>query len=49
MQCVESNQLHRMAPHLADSQHAIIQDMITSKLFEDDEIANTAGCSPRGV
>jgi transposase len=38
-----------MAPHLADSQHAMIQDMVTSKLFKDEEIAKTVGCSPRGV
>jgi transposase len=44
-----TNSIEWMAPHLADSQHAMIQDMVTSKLFEDDEIANTVGCSPRGV
>jgi transposase len=38
-----------MAPHLAESQHAMIQDMATSKLFENGEIANTVGCSSRGV
>jgi transposase len=27
----------------------MIQDIVTCKLYEDDEIANIVGCSPRGV
>jgi len=39
-------QLPRMAPHLAESPHVIIGDMIASKVpFKAQQIANVAGCS----
>jgi hypothetical protein len=39
-----------MAPHLAESQHVIISDMIASKvLFKAKQIANVAGCSQRAI
>jgi transposase len=39
----------RMAPNLADSQHAVISDMSHSKLFKANEIAKVAGCNPRSI
>jgi transposase len=38
-----------MAPNLAESQHAMIGDMISSKLFKANEIAGAASCSSRSV
>jgi hypothetical protein len=38
-----------MAPNLAESQHAMIGDIISSKLFKTDEIAGAASCSSRSV
>ena len=39
-----------MAPHLAESQHIIIGDMIASKSpFKAKQIANVAGCSRRAI
>jgi hypothetical protein len=46
----EDNSLPRMAPHLAESQHVVIGDMIASKvLFKAQQIANVAGCSRRAI
>ena len=40
----------QMAPHLAESQHVIIGDMIASKVpFKAKQIANVAGCSRRTI
>jgi hypothetical protein len=39
----------RMAPNLAESQHAAIRDMGYSKLFKANEIAEVAGCNPRSI
>ena len=39
-----------MAPHLAESQHVIIGDMIASKVpFKAQQIANVAGCRRRAI
>jgi DNA-binding Xre family transcriptional regulator len=38
-----------MAPHLAESQHALIKDMTHSKQFKAEDIANDAGCSKRAI
>ena len=39
-----------MAPHLAESQHVIISDMIASKVpFKAKQIAKVAGCSQRTI
>lgn len=38
-----------MAPNLAESQHAVIGDMIHSKLFKANEIAEVTGCSRRSI
>jgi hypothetical protein len=39
-----------MAPHLAESQHVIIGDMMASKVpFKTQQIANIAGCSRRAI
>ena len=38
-----------MAPNLAESKHALISDMICSKLFKANEIAEVTGCSERSV
>lgn len=39
-----------MAPHLAESQHVLIRDMITSRMpYKAHEIANVAGCSSRSI
>jgi hypothetical protein len=46
----EDNSLPRMAPHLAESQHVVIGDMIASKVpFKAQQIANVAGCSRRAI
>ena len=46
----KGNSLPRMAPHLAESQHVIIGDMIASKSpFKAKQIANVAGCSRRAI
>ena len=40
----------QMAPHLAESQHVIIGDLIASKVpFKAKQIANVAGCSWRTI
>jgi len=41
--------LSTMAPNLAKSQHELISSMNSSKLFDDDEIAQAASCSVRAV
>jgi transposase len=40
---------HRMAPNLADSQHAEIRHMIHSKSLKADKMAAVAGCSRRSI
>jgi hypothetical protein len=46
---LESYSLPRMAPNLAESQHALIKDMSHSKQFKAEEIADVARCSPRAI
>jgi hypothetical protein len=41
--------LPRMAPNLAESQHALIKDISQSKQFKAKDIANVARCSRRAV
>ena len=43
------NRLPRMAPNLAESQHAEIRDMIHSKSLNAVQMAKVAGCSDRSV
>jgi transposase len=38
-----------MAPNLARSEHALIGDMIKTKLFKANEIAKVVGCSRRSI
>ncbi len=43
------NRLPKMAPNLAESQHAEIRDMILSKSLKAAQIAEVAGCSARSI
>jgi hypothetical protein len=47
--CAQGNSISRMALNLAESQHTMISDIISSKLFKANEIAGAAGCSLRSV
>jgi transposase len=38
-----------MAPNLAESQHALIHDMIVSGTLSTAQMANVAGCSKRSI
>jgi len=39
----------RMAPNLAESQHALIKDISYSQQFKAKEIANIAQCNPHTI
>ena len=46
---LKSQSLPKMAPHLAESQHALIKVISHSKQFKAEEIADVARCSPRAI
>lgn len=42
--------LHTFAPHLAESQHVLIDHMIANEIsLTDDQKARAAGCSRRAI
>jgi hypothetical protein len=45
----KGDSLPRMAPNLAESQHAAIGDMIHSESFKVNEIAEVADCCTRSI